>query len=81
MTIEKEILNYLYLNFPIAKKNNISENDPLLDSGIIDSLGVMEIVNFLIEEKDIEIDEDDLTPENFETVKYIVNFINSKMDN
>lgn len=78
MALKAEMLNYIYINFPIAKKKKVTEKDHLLESGIIDSLGIMEIVNYLIEEKGVEIDEEDLTPENFDSVESIVTLINKK---
>ena len=78
MELEKEILLFIYDRFPVAKKNAVKIDDSLLETGVIDSLGVMEIVNFLVEEKGIEIDEDDLVPENFDTVTAIAELVKKR---
>ena len=76
--LKKKIEDFIKENFPAAKKKNIDWQTSLLETGIIDSLGVLEIVNFIDEELDIEIDEDDLMPENFETIQAMAEFISKK---
>lgn len=78
MELEAEILAFVYDHFPVARKNAVNIDDSLLESGIIDSLGVMEIVNFLVEEKAVEIDEDDLVPENFDSVVHIAQLVKNR---
>lgn len=77
--IEKELLDFISKNFAVARNKKITSEDYLLQSGIIDSLGVMQIVNFIMEEKNIELDEDDLLPENFESVNKIAELIVKRM--
>lgn len=49
----------------------LADTDPLIDSGIIDSLGIMALMGFLEEKFSIRISGDDLVPENFESVTKI----------
>lgn len=56
--------NFLY-------EDDASSVDPavsLFDTGVVDSTGVLEVVSFLEEEFDISVRDEDLIPENFETV-------------
>ena len=76
--LKEEIKEFILVTFPLARKNNIGYEESLLETGIIDSLGILEIVNFLIEQLGVEIEEDDLIPNNFETVLSIANFIERK---
>ena len=78
MELEAEILAFVYDHFPVARKKAVTKEDSLLESGIIDSLGIMEIVNFLVEEKAVEIDEDDLVPENFDSVTHIAQLVRKR---
>ncbi len=48
-----------------------ADDDPLIESGIIDSMGVMSLLAFLEKEFSIEIPGDDLIPENFATITAI----------
>lgn len=46
----------------------LDDNDQLVDSGIIDSLGIMSLLSFLEENFSIQIPSEDLSPENFASV-------------
>jgi len=78
--LKENIRKFVLSAFPMARKGQISIEDSLLETGIIDSLGVLEIVNYLIEELGVEVDEEDLTPENFENVMSIVKLVERKKD-
>ena len=44
---------------------NLDENQSLLESGIIDSLGIMKLVTFIEDEFQLKISDEELIPENF----------------
>jgi len=56
----------------------IDPTDNLLAKGIVDSHGVMELVAFLEERYGISVRDEDLTPENFESVARIEEFVARK---
>ena len=58
----------------------IDPGDNLLAKGIVDSHGVMELVAFLEERYGISVRDEDLTPENFESVARIDEFVTRKQD-
>ena len=58
----------------------IDPGDNLLAKGIVDSHGVMELVAFLEERYGISVSDEDLTPENFESVARIDEFVARKQD-
>jgi acyl carrier protein len=76
--IKSEIRQFVLKQFPAARKQMPKDEDPLLKSGIIDSLGVLEVVSHLTEVYGIEIEEDDLMPENFESIDAISNLVAQK---
>ncbi|MEI6290623.1 MAG: acyl carrier protein [Chloroflexota bacterium] len=49
----------------------LNDQDPLIETGIIDSLGVMTLLAFLENKYEIQMPGDELVPENFETVSAI----------
>ena len=57
---------------------SLSESESLIESGIIDSLGIQKLLAFLEEKLSIQITDDDIVPENFETIETIVSLIKSK---
>ncbi|MGH9185760.1 MAG: acyl carrier protein [Acidimicrobiales bacterium] len=48
---------------------------PLIDNDVVDSLGIFEIVAFLESRYGVEVDDEDLVPENFETIAAIARLI------
>jgi len=56
----------------------LSEKDSLIESGIIDSLGIQKLLVFIEEKVSIQIMDEDIIPENFETIEAIVRLIESK---
>jgi acyl carrier protein len=56
----------------------ISDDFPLLDRQVLDSLGMFQLVSFLEDEFDIEIDDEELVPSNFNTVRDISRLVHIK---
>ncbi len=57
----------------------VSDDESLLKSNIIDSLGVFRMISFLEENFPITIEDTDMVPENFQSIVSVENFVNSKM--
>ncbi|HHM01371.1 MAG TPA: acyl carrier protein, partial [Caldithrix abyssi] len=57
---------------------DLDHDDSLLELGIIDSVKMMEMISFLEENFGIEVDDEELMPENFDSLNAIVAFIESK---
>ncbi len=74
------IRKFVLQTFPLARKRNVADSADLLDSGIIDSLGVLELVNFLQQEFAVTIDDDDLTPENFRSIECMAQFVERMLE-
>jgi len=66
---------FLLERFPLARKRNITDDEDLLQRGIIDSLGVLEIVGFLQQEFSLIVEDEDLSPDNFKSVVSIAAFV------
>ena len=49
----------------------VTEDTPLLENGLMDSMDFLSLVTFLEEEHNIKIDTDDMTPDNFETPRAV----------
>jgi acyl carrier protein len=54
---------------------NIGRGDDLIESGIIDSLGILKLLEFLESKFSIHISDEELIPENFESIESIESFI------
>ncbi len=79
MTIESSIRTYILENYLFTDdQSELDSNDSFLEQGIIDSTGVLEIVLFLEEEFAIKVEDQEMVPENLDSVINIVNFIEKK---
>ena len=54
---------------------HVGAEESLLESGTLDSVGVMRLVSFLETKYGITVADDDLMPENFDTLAAIASFI------
>jgi acyl carrier protein len=57
---------------------SIGAEDDLIKSGIVDSLGVMQLVDYCESQYGIRIGEVDLVPDNFRTVRQLADFVDRK---
>lgn len=73
--VKNDILYYLKSNSFMDENTNLKDNDSLTQNGIIDSIGLLELMDYICEKYSIEIPEDMLTPENFDSLQGIVNMI------
>lgn len=76
-TIEK-VQRWVHNAFPVAKERNIAATDSLLESGIIDSMGTLEVVDFLETDFGIEVLDDEMVADHFDSISSIAKFIGSK---
>ena len=75
--VTDRIKNFLAGHFPLARK--VSNEDRLLGNGVIDSLGVLEIVTFLEQEFKISVGDEDLLPANFQSISQLTAFVERKL--
>ena len=78
MEMHQEIINFLYDESLKEEFDQLDYDDSLLELGIIDSVKMLDLINFIEEKFQIEVDDDDLYPENFDSINAIVNYIKSK---
>jgi acyl carrier protein len=63
---------------PTSGRSDIADDDDLIDSGVIDSLGIFQLVAFLEETFGIAIGDEEITPENFGSVAAIERLVASR---
>lgn len=76
--VADSVRQFILGHFPPARRRPLGETDPLLESGIIDSLGVLDVVGFLESEFEVIVDDEDLVSENFQSIGQIASFIKRK---
>jgi acyl carrier protein len=72
------IRTFIIKKFPASRKKVLTDDLPLIESGIVDSLGVLEVVSFLEQNFGIKVDDEDLIPENFGSIALLTQFVARK---
>jgi acyl carrier protein len=72
------VREFIIENFIIDTAEDLREEDSLLERGIIDSTGVLELVAFIEEKFGITVEDEELIPENLDTIRDIAEFIRRK---
>lgn len=62
-------------------KKKLDPDEDLLEQGIIDSLGIMRVIVFMEETFGIKVIDEEIVPDNFQTLNNMVNFIEQKVRN
>ena len=78
--IEGEVHSFVITNFLFGQPLDLQPDDSLLDKGVIDSTGVLELVAFLGKRYAIHVDDEDLIPENLDSIRNIAAFVVRKLD-
>jgi acyl carrier protein len=65
-------------NFLFGDDNDLEEETSFLESGIIDSTGIIELVSYVETSFNMKVDDKDIVPENFDSIQNIAAFILSR---
>ena len=76
--IDDRIRDFVLKHFPLARKNGLKPEESWLESGLIDSLGILDLVHFLEQEFSIQVSDEELLPENFQSLISVVDFVRKK---
>jgi acyl carrier protein len=74
----EQIRGFLASNFYISDPGLLEDGTSLLDQGIIDSTGVLEVIGFIEETFGITVEDSELLPENLDSIQGIARFITRK---
>lgn len=73
-----EIRTFVISNFAV-KQNEVDISVPLLKSGIIDSMGIIQIISFLEENYNIVVEDDELIEANFGSIEKMGSYLAQKL--
>jgi acyl carrier protein len=80
MSIETLIRGYILENFLFTTDNGqLQDNASFLEEGIVDSTGVLELVMFVEETFSITVEDEEILPENFDSVQKLARYARLKM--
>jgi acyl carrier protein len=78
MDIKEQVRTFVTSNFYVADPSVLEDNASLLDKGIIDSTGVLEVIFFIEETFGIAVEDSEMLPENLDSIERISNFVARK---
>lgn len=74
--VREKLRAYLIENFLYMRPNfAFTDDDSLLRKGVVDSLGVMEVIGFVEQAWGVTVPQDDITEEHFGTVSGIARYV------
>jgi acyl carrier protein len=73
------VRQFIIDNFLFGEETEIPASASFLEEGIIDSTGVLELIGFLEETYEINVEDEELTPENLDSLNNIVDFLQRKV--
>lgn len=74
-TYRKQVREFLLSSFYVADASSLDIDTSLLDQGIIDSTGVLEVIGFIEETFGITVEDTELLPENLDSIEGIAQYI------
>ena len=82
MTTSKNIEKFLVTEIAAdLGKQSLGPDENLLEQRIIDSMGILKLIVFLEKTYGIQVMDEEVVPENFQSLNIIVKFIEQKMQN
>ena len=79
--IDPQIREFIGENFLFGEDpNRLAGDDSLVENGVIDSTGVMELVTFLESSFEVKVKDEELVPRNLDSINNLVRFIEGKVE-
>ncbi len=77
--IERAVVAFIVENFLFGSEADApAPEDSFMETGLIDSTGILELIGFVEDTYEIEVEDDELVPENLDSVHNIAQFIARK---
>ncbi|MDH5572246.1 MAG: acyl carrier protein [Gammaproteobacteria bacterium] len=79
MDFETELRSFILENYLFTDDDaQLKNDDSFLESGIIDSTGILEVITFIQDTKGIVVDDDEMIPENLDSVNNVLAYVAKK---
>ena len=76
--LQQKLRAYIVENLLFGQDGNFEDTDSFMESGIIDSTGVLELISYLEEEYSIVVEEEEMVPDNLDSVARLAEFVSRK---
>ena len=78
MDVRSQISTFVLTNFYVADPDALADTASLLDGGIIDSTGVLEVIGFLEDTFGITAEDQEMIPDNLDSIERLFVFVGRK---
>jgi acyl carrier protein len=78
MDTKSQIRQFIVSNYYVPDPGALSDGASLLESGIIDSTGVIEVISFIEETFKVTVDDAEMIPENLDSIAKIDAYVSRK---
>lgn len=79
MTIEAQIKDYIAKNLLFSEDGySYSDDTSFLQEGIVDSVGIMELVAFVEDQMGVQVEDQEIVPDNFDSVSRLAAYVRRK---
>ena len=78
MELKKQVRDFVTANFYVADPGSLEDRTSLLDQGIIDSTGVLEVIMFIESTFGVTVEDSEMLPENLDSIERIAAFVGRK---
>lgn len=80
MTIQERVRQFVLEDFYVSDPGELTDDVSLIDSGVVDSTGMMSVILFLEDEYGIHIGDRETIPENLDSISRIARFVERKRE-
>lgn len=78
MEVAENVRQFIIENFLFDEDENLKEDTSFLENGIVDSTGILELVTFLEETYGITVEDEELVPENLDSIGNVIQYLQKK---
>jgi acyl carrier protein len=78
MELQQQIRDFVTTNFYVADPKSLEDRTSLLDHGIIDSTGVLEVILFIETTFGVTVEDSEMLPENLDSIERIASYVGRK---
>jgi len=77
--IKDQIRQFIMTNFVFDKRRVLKDEESLLESGVVDSTGILELIAHLEEHFAVKVEDIEFRAENFDSIERITTFVAKKL--
>jgi acyl carrier protein len=79
MALREQVRTFILQNFILEKPEDLVDDESMLNKGIMDSTGVLELVAYIESTFEIRVEDDELSRDNLDSINDIVNYLERKL--